>query len=112
VVAVPLSVVRAGVIDFASGLPAQVSNAVDLMGSGCMEKVILRFDRKFWDVGAHVIGVAGTPQGRFLDWYDISNVIGVPALVGFTVGDAARELNRWTDREVVAAAMRTLRRVY
>ncbi len=112
VLALPLSVVRAGVVDFVPDLPAAVSNAVDLMGSGCMEKVILRFDRKFWDVGAHVIGVAGTPQGRFLDWYDLSHVVGTPALVGFTVGDAGRDLNTWTDREVVEAAMKTLRNTY
>ena len=112
VLAVPLSVVRAGVIDFLPGLPAWVSNAVDLMGSGCMEKVILRFDRKFWDVGAHVIGLAGTPKGRFLDWYDVSEVVGTPSLVGFTVGDAGRDLSTWNDREVVAAAMKTLRRAY
>lgn len=112
VLALPLSVVRAGVIDFQPVLPPSVRNAVDLMGSGCMEKVILRFDKKFWDVGAHVIGLAGTPRGRFLDWYDVSNVIGTPALVGFTVGDAGRDLNSWTDREVVAAAMKTLRGAY
>ncbi len=112
VLALPLSAVRAGVIDFRPGLPAAVSNAVGLMGSGCMEKVILRFDRKFWDVGAHVMGLVGTPQGRFLDWYDLSAVVGTPALVGFTVGDAGRDLNTWTDREVVASAMKTLRGVY
>lgn len=112
VLALPLSVVRAGVVDFLPGLPAKASNAIGLMGSGCMEKVVLRFDRKFWDVGAHVIGVTGTPQGRFLDWYDISDVVGTPALVGFTVGDAGRDLNAWTDREVVGAAMKTLRNVY
>ena len=88
VLALPLSVVRAGVVNFLPGLPARVSNAIGLMGSGCMEKVVLRFDRKFWDVGAHVIGVTGTPQGRFLDWYDVSGVVGAPTLVGFTVGDA------------------------
>jgi monoamine oxidase len=112
VLALPLSVVRAGAVDFLPGLPPSVSNAVDLMGSGCMEKVILRFDRKFWDVGADVMGVAGTRQGRFLDWYDLSHVVGTPTLVGFTVGDAGRDLNSWTDREVVGAAMKTLRAVY
>ena len=112
VLALPLSVVRAGVVDFLPGLPTRVSNAIGLMGSGCMEKVVLRFDRKFWDVGAHVIGVTGTPHGRFLDWYDVSDVVGAPSLVGFTVGDAGRDLNTWTDREVVAAAMKTLRGVY
>lgn len=112
VLALPLAVLRAGAVDLAPGLPTGVQDSLDLMGSGCMEKVILRFDKRFWDVGAHVIGLAGTPQGRFLDWYDVTDVVGVPSLVGFTVGDEARAMNSWSDREVVAAAMRTLRGVY
>ena len=36
---------------------------------------------------------------------NISSVVGSPALVGFTAGDAARELTTWRDRDVVAAAM-------
>lgn len=112
VLALPLAVVAADTIEFRPGLPPSARAAIDLMGSGAMEKVVLRFDRKFWDVGAHVIGLTGTPRGRFLDWYDISPLIGAPALMGFTVGDAARDLMSWSDREVVAAAMRTLRSVY
>lgn len=112
VLALPLAVVRAGVVDFAPGLPAGVTHAVDTLGSGAMEKVILRFDRPFWDRGAHCIGLAGTPHGRFLDWYDLTDVTGVPSLVGFTTGDVARDLATWSQRDVVAAAMRTLRGVY
>jgi monoamine oxidase len=112
VLALPLAVVRSGTMAFTPGLPPLVREAVDTMGSGAMEKVILRFDRRFWDRGAHVIGVAGTPKGRFLDWYDVSDVVGAPTLVGFTVGDAARDLVRWRDRDIVSAAMKTLRSVY
>jgi monoamine oxidase len=112
VLALPLSVVRHGDVAFTPALPAAVSDHVNTLGSGAMEKVILRFDHKFWDPKAHCIGAAGTPSGHFLDWYDLTGVVGVPSLVGFTVGDAARDLNSWSDREVVAAAMRTLRHVY
>ena len=112
VLALPLAVVRSGVVDFAPGLPAGIADAVDTLGSGAMEKVILRFERAFWDRGAHCIGLAGTPEGRFLDWYDLTDVTGVPSLVGFTTGDVARDLARWSERDVVAAAMRALRRVY
>ncbi len=112
VLALPLAVIRSGFLTFRPGLPSAVQAAIDLMGSGAMEKVVLRFDRKFWDVGAHVVGLAGTPRDRFLDWYDVSPVVGAPTLMGFTVGDAARDLVSWSDRDVVAAAVRTLRAAY
>lgn len=112
VLALPLSVLRAGVVELVPGLPASVHDALNALGSGAMEKVVLRFERPFWDPGAHVVGLTGTPQGRFLDWYDVTPVVGVPTLVGFTVGDAARELTTWADRDVVAAALRTLRAAY
>lgn len=111
VLALPLSVLRAGVVDLKPGLPSDLDDAMHLMGSGSLEKVILRFDRKFWD-DHEIIGLAGTPKGRFLEWYDISGVVGSPALVGFTAGDAARHLTSLSDRDVVAAAMQTLRSVY
>jgi monoamine oxidase len=112
VLALPLSVLRTGGVDLAPGLPAPVQDALDTLGSGAMEKVVLRFERPFWDAGAHVVGLTGTPHGRFLDWYDVSPLVGSPTLVGFTVGDAARDLTTWNDRDVVAAALRTLRAAY
>jgi polyamine oxidase len=112
VLALPLSVVRSGAVAFQPGLPSGVLDSVNTMGSGAMEKVILRFDHRFWDRGAHVMGLTGTPEGRFLDWYDVSDVVGTPTLVGFTTGDAARDLVTWSDRDIVSAAMRTLRSVY
>ena len=112
VLALPLAVLRSGAVAFEPGLPSTVEDAVDSLGSGAMEKVIVRFDRVFWDRGAHCIGLAGTPHQRFLDWYDLTDVTGVPSLVGFTTGDAARDLATWSQRDIVRAAMRTLRRVY
>jgi monoamine oxidase len=112
VLALPLAVLRHGDVQLTPGLPSAVADAVDTLGSGATEKVILQFHRVFWDRGAHCVGVAGTPEGRFLDWYDLTDLTGVPSLVGFTVGDAARDLVTWSDRAVVDAAMRTLRGVY
>jgi polyamine oxidase len=111
VLAVPAAVLNAHVIELLPGLPSALSDALAGFGSGSLEKVVLTFDKKFWD-GTDLIGLAGTPNGRFAEWYDVSAVLNTPALVGFTAGDAARQIATWSDRDVVGAAMKALRSAY
>jgi monoamine oxidase len=111
VLAVPAAVLQAGVVEVLPGLGSTVTDALSGLGSGDLEKVVLRFERRFWDP-TRVVGLVGTARGRFADWYDVSDVVGTPAIVGFTAGDAARSMAHWSDREVVAAAMQALRSAY
>ena len=111
VLAVPAAVLNARVIELLPGLPSAVSDALAGFGSGSLEKVVLTFNKKFWD-RSDLIGLAGTTNGRFAEWYDVSAVLNTPALVGFTAGDAARQIAAWPSREVVGAAMKALRSAY
>jgi hypothetical protein len=67
---------------------------------GDLERVVLLYEEAFW---AHkqVFGIVGTPQGRFAEGYDLSPVVGRPALEFFSAGAAARSLSA-SDATVVA----------
>ena len=48
VVAVPLGVLRSGLVDFAPPLPPERARVMSRLGFGRYEKVVLRFARPFW----------------------------------------------------------------
>lgn len=98
VVAVPLALMRAGrpkLPDMTGG----VRTAMRSLVTGVFEKVVLRYDDQWW--GDHrVYGIVGggapdAPAGslaalRWTEFYSLTDVLGFPALVGFSGGRAAR----------------------
>jgi monoamine oxidase len=98
VVAVPLPLVQAGqpgIVD----LPISISRALRGLTTGNLEKVILRYDEQWWGdsevVGIVGGGVPGAPDGspaalRWTEFYSLTPLVGFPALVGFSGGQAAR----------------------
>jgi monoamine oxidase len=98
VVAVPLALLRAGLPAIDPWTPA-VSRAARSLVTGVFEKVVLRYDEQWW--GEHRVygivggGAPGAPAGtpaslRWTEFYSLTDVLGFPALVGFSGGSAAR----------------------
>ena len=61
-VTVPLGVLKAKSITFAPPLPVWKRAAIDRLGFGPIEKIVLLFERRFWDEGADFFGVL-PPEG-------------------------------------------------
>ncbi|MFN3255586.1 MAG: FAD-dependent oxidoreductase [Ilumatobacter sp.] len=110
-VTVPLGVLQAEVIEFEPPLPATKIDAIDRLGMGLLDKVVLTFDERFWD-DVEVIGFVGLSAGLFVEWYDLTELLGRPALLGFNAADVARELEQRGDDEIVAAALDALRTMF
>ena len=98
VVAVPLALLRAGVPRVAP-LTKPVRSAIAKLRTGVFEKVVLRYDEQWWgDYRTYGIvggGVPGAPAGslaslRWTEFYTLTDVLGFPALVGFSGGSAGR----------------------
>lgn len=98
VVAVPLALVRAGRPKLPD-MTGSVRAALRRITTGNLEKVVLRYDEQWWGdyqvygiVGGGARGApAGTPASlRWTEFYSLTDVLGFPALVGFSGGSAAR----------------------
>lgn len=93
VVTVPLGVLKdPDAIAFTPGLPAERRAAIDRLGFGRFEKVILRFDEPFW---TRAEPFAVVPDGDVSDWlicFELHAFTGVPVLVAFSVGHAAKRV--------------------
>jgi polyamine oxidase len=95
-VTVPLGVLKAGAIAFEPALPAAKLAAIDALGFGNFEKVVLRYDEAFWlDAGrTNFVHLSATPM-EFPLFLDLTAYVGTPTLValcsdGFAAGLATR----------------------
>lgn len=111
VITVPLGVLKSGAIRFSPELPTDKREAIDRLGTGLLNKHILRFDQTFWppEYDWHEL-ISDTP-GRWSQWVSLART-GAPVLVGFTGADAARSVERLDDRETVEGAMQALRTMF
>lgn len=115
IVAVPLALLRAG-LPAIDPWPRPIRDAARRLVTGTFEKVVLRYEDQWW--GDHRVygvvggGVPGAPAGsaaslRWTEFYSLTDVLGFPALVGFSGGSAARSRPK-SDAACVAEATAAL----
>jgi monoamine oxidase len=112
IVTVPLGVLKAGAIEFLPALSTDKQAAIQRLGMGVLNKVVLRFPKVFWEKQAAVIGYIPKKKGEWVEFFNFYPVTGQPILVGFNAGSYAQTLEGWTDEKIVAAGMQTLRTLY
>ena len=111
IVTVPLGVLKAGAIRFDPPLPERHRRAVDALGFGRFEKLVLRFAEPFWD-DVDQIRVDGAPGAPFAGWYNLHRVTGEPVLMALNGGAAAAALDGLPPRRIAELGARVLAGVY
>jgi monoamine oxidase len=89
-----------------------VAGALARLEMNAFEKVFLRFRSKFWDDEVYAIRQQGPGGIWWHSWYDLTGAHGVPTLLTFAAGPAARETRGWEREKVVDSVLRELRRLY
>lgn len=111
VVTLPLGVLQSGAVSFSPPLPATKQTAIARLGMGSYNKCYLLFPRAFWNTGVdwieHIPDSARI--GQWSQWVSFARPTGRPILLGFNAAAFGREIESWTDAEIVADAMETLR---
>jgi polyamine oxidase len=107
---VPLGVLQAGGLVMDPPLPRAQRVALGRLGMGNLDKVVLRFPRRFWP-DVDFLGIT-RQDSRFIEWVPMHRVVGAPVIVGFTAADAARDLAALDDAAVVSAALAALRAAF
>jgi monoamine oxidase len=95
IVTVPLGVLKSSAIEFDPPLPAAHTSAIERLGFGRFEKLVLRFDTAFWD-DVDQIQVSGRLGEPFSGWYNLARVTGAPALMALNGGVAAAAVGEMT----------------
>ncbi|XP_048577779.1 lysine-specific histone demethylase 1A isoform X2 [Nematostella vectensis] len=113
-ITLPLGVLKANpaAVQFHPPLPEWKMAAVHRMGFGNLNKVVLCFDRIFWDPNTNLFGhVNGTTHTRgelFLFW----NLYKAPVLISLVAGEAADNLENVPDDIIVSRAVGVLRGIF
>jgi monoamine oxidase len=108
IVTVPLGVLKAGAIVFDPPLPEAKRRAIDRLGFGLLDKVVLTFDEPFWPQGHDMLGIAGR-NPPVSDLVDGSRFTDVPLLVGLRGGANALVRERDPDDLTVGQVLTALR---
>ncbi len=112
IVTASVGVLQSGVIGFEPALPPTHSDALARLDMGSLEKVVLRFEQRFWtDVFEHVAVFHAADGSRQTPWFvDATQQAGVPTLVLIHGGGASRALlDGNDDAAIVAQALAALR---
>lgn len=108
----PLGVLQAGTVTFTPALPAAHLEAIDALQMGLLNKCYLRFPTAFWPTEADWLEYVPTAKGEWAEWVSLARPTGQPILLGFNAADFGREIEAWSDEEIVSSAMDTLRTIF
>lgn len=123
---IPLGVLKQDTINFDPPLPSWKTDAVGRLGFGILNKVVLVYDKVFWEPDRHIFGVLrdapnrhsvsqkdySSNRGRFFQWFNVSNTTGLPCLIALMAGDAGFDTEHSSNDSLVAEATEILRSVF
>jgi len=112
VVTLPLGVLQAGAVVFDPALPAAKRRAIAGLGMGVLNKCYLRFPRLFWPAEFDWLEHVPAERGRWAEWVSFARPSTLPILLGFNAAAFGRAIESWSDEQIVASAMQTLRTLF
>jgi len=124
----PLGVLKDQSIQFDPPLPQWKRDSIRRMGFGLLNKVVLVFERPFWDVERDMFGLLRAPRhnntfsldhndyketrGQFYLFWNCIETTGLPVLIALMAGEAAHEAEMVSDEFLVGECVHLLRNVF
>ncbi|KAF9914311.1 hypothetical protein BX616_008547 [Lobosporangium transversale] len=129
VITVPLGVLKSQQIKFSPPLPRWKEQAIQRLGFGLLNKLVLVFDTIFWDPAVELFGYAGSgksgtsiekldlktyrsSRGKFYMFWNCSHVTDRPILVTLMAGQSAYDSELMSKGELVKEAVETLQLIF
>jgi lysine-specific histone demethylase 1 len=124
---IPLGVLKQQNIQFEPALPDWKNGAIQRIGYGVLNKVVLVYKEAFWDQSRDIFGTLRNPansrfsldqthyfsqRGRFFQWFNCSRTTGLPTLLALMAGDAAFQTETTSNEVLIAEATKVLRTVF
>lgn len=112
IITLPLGVLKSGDVIFSPPLPAEKQTVIAQIGVGVLNKVYLRFAEPFWEKRPEWYFYLSDKRGTWSEWFNMHHYIDQPILMAFNAADFGTALEGWSDEQIVAQAMETLRKMF
>ena len=126
VLTAPLGILKNDTIAFAPALPPWKTAPIKRLGFGTLNKVILVYEKPFWNVDQDMFGLLREPEvpdsldqedyvsnrGRFYLFWNCIKTSGLPVLIALMAGDAAHQAETDSDETLVASVTQELARMF
>ncbi|KAI7280705.1 hypothetical protein KC345_g4585 [Hortaea werneckii] len=126
VVTAPLGVLKSDMMDFDPPLPPWKEGAIKRMGFGLLNKLILLYDKPFWDDDRDMFGFLNEAEiegsldptdyaakrGRFYLIWNATKISGRPMLVALLAGNSAFEAEQTESQSLVDDVTKRLRKTW
>jgi len=111
-ITVPLGVLQKQIIHFDPALPLIKQQAIQHLGMGLFNKIILKFPHIFWPKQYQIVGQTRQTHTLIQAFLNLSYLNSQPMLLAAIGGEAARQLEHFTDQQLIEKAMSTLRHMF
>ena len=112
IVTVPLGILKKETIKFHPSLPDHKKQAIDNLGMGVLDKIVLKFPRAFWPQDKRVITYFSENYSGIYWFHNFYAHFSSPILIGFIGGDAARELEKRDNKSILQEVMELLQKLF
>lgn len=103
---------QANVVQFIPPLPEWKVAAIQRLGFGNLNKVVLCFDRVFWDPEANLFGHVGSTTASRGELFLFWNLYRAPVLLALVAGEAAAIMENVSDDVVVGRCIAVLKGIF
>ncbi|KAL8842537.1 MAG: hypothetical protein Q9170_000491 [Blastenia crenularia] len=122
----PLGVLKEESLIFDPPLPKWKLAPINRLGFGTLNKIVLVYDRPFWDIDQDMFGLLREPdmansldqedyvknRGKFYLFWNCIKTSGRPVLIALLAGEAAVQAENTRDADLVAGVTKELRRMF
>ncbi|XP_033116780.1 lysine-specific histone demethylase 1A-like [Anneissia japonica] len=110
----PLGVLKQSppTVQFVPPLPEWKTSAIQRMGYGNLNKVVLCFDKIFWDPSVNLFGHVGSTTASRGELFLFWNLYKAPVLLALVAGEAAQIMENVSDDVIVGRCLAVLRGVF
>ncbi|PRP76756.1 Lysine-specific histone demethylase 1-2, partial [Planoprotostelium fungivorum] len=114
-VTVSLGVLKSRAIQFDPPLPEWKLSAINDLGFGLLNKVVMKFPNVFWDDTIDMFGSTtdnGELRGEAYMFWNLHRVMGQPVLVALLAGKAAHLPEQLPEADIIQRVLQRLQRIF
>jgi monoamine oxidase len=113
IVTVPLGVLKRGSIKFSPALPEEKLAAIERLGMGALNRLVLKFPQQFWPSQPHTMAyINGNIPNRYVEFYNWQKYVQQPILAAIFSGNFSRSLSQMPKSEAIQNIMSDLRSMF